>query len=315
MTVVALDPSDGPVPPPPERGQAGGQRLVDLRGREQVDVGVEAAGGEDLALAGDHVGAGADDQSRVDPVGDVGVAAAPDPDDPAGPDADVGADDAPVVEDHHVRDHRVQRALGRGGQATGSSTRGSTCRRRRPTPRRRPSGPARSRSTGRCRPRRTWSPAVGPKIAAYSSRPMRTPQSSCSVDDGVRSCRPGTDRRPRSATIATVRDAPGSKRTDVPAAMSSRNPWRGLAVELETGVDVGEVDVRPDLDRPVGRVRERQLAALVGAAVGVELDLPRRDPVRPRSRGRDARHGSPPALARPTSVCSCTPATGWASAA
>ena len=32
------------------------------------------------------------------------------------PDPDVGADDAPVVQDHHVGDHRVQRALGRGGQ-------------------------------------------------------------------------------------------------------------------------------------------------------------------------------------------------------
>ena len=99
-----------------QRGQPGGQRLVDLRRREQVDVGVEAAGREDLALAGDHVGARADDQRGVDAVGDVGVAAAPDPDDPAGPDADVGADDAPVVEDDDVGDHRVERALGRGGE-------------------------------------------------------------------------------------------------------------------------------------------------------------------------------------------------------
>ena len=35
---------------------------------------------------------------------------------------------------------------------------------------------------------------------------------------------PGTDRRPFRATIAAVREAPGSKRIEVPAGMSSRKP-------------------------------------------------------------------------------------------
>ena len=82
-----------------EGGQTGRQRLGDLRRRQEVHVGVEAAGGEDLALAGDHVGARPDHQGRVDAVGDVGVAAAADADDPPVADADVGPDDPPVVED------------------------------------------------------------------------------------------------------------------------------------------------------------------------------------------------------------------------
>ena len=35
---------------------------------------------------------------------------------------------------------------------------------------------------------------------------------------------PGHDARPASRTSATSSDMPGSKRTDVPAGMSSRNP-------------------------------------------------------------------------------------------
>jgi hypothetical protein len=42
-------------------GQAGHQRLLDLLRADEVDVRIEAAGGEDLALAGDGLGAGADD--------------------------------------------------------------------------------------------------------------------------------------------------------------------------------------------------------------------------------------------------------------
>ena len=78
------------------RGDARHQRLVDLLRADEMDVGVEAAGGEDLAFAGDHFGAGADDD------GDAGlnvrIAGLADGGNVAVLDADVGLDDAPMVE-------------------------------------------------------------------------------------------------------------------------------------------------------------------------------------------------------------------------
>ena len=53
---------------------------------------------------------------------------------------------------------------------------------------------------------------------------------------------------------------------------------RGGPVELQARVHVGQVDVRADLDRPVGGVGEGQLAALVRSAIGVELQLARLRP-------------------------------------
>ena len=55
-----------------------------------------------------------DDERRVDAVHRVGVAGLADADDAAVADADVGLDDAPVVEDHRAGDHEVGRALGAG---------------------------------------------------------------------------------------------------------------------------------------------------------------------------------------------------------
>ena len=57
-----------------------------IRGRQQVHVGVDRAGGGDQALAGHDRGAGADDD--VDPVEGVRVAGPPDRVDPALADAD-----------------------------------------------------------------------------------------------------------------------------------------------------------------------------------------------------------------------------------
>ena len=128
-----------------ERGDAGGQRLGhDLRA-DEVHVAVDRAGGEDPAVAGDDLGARADHQVGVDAVHRVGVAGLAERDDPAVADADVGLDDAPVVEHDRAGDDGVRACPRRGSPGTGPSTRGSPCRRRRP-PRRRPrSGPARSR--------------------------------------------------------------------------------------------------------------------------------------------------------------------------
>ena len=54
------------------RGDPGHQRLFDLLRADEVDVGVDAAGGDDTALAGDDLGACAD-RDR-DPRLDVGIA-------------------------------------------------------------------------------------------------------------------------------------------------------------------------------------------------------------------------------------------------
>src|SRR5581483_8204149 len=82
---------------------------LDLLRADQVDVAVDAAGGDDLVLAGDHLGAGPDDD--VDPGLDVGIAGLADRGDAAVLDADIGLHDAAVIDDHGVRDHGVDRPL------------------------------------------------------------------------------------------------------------------------------------------------------------------------------------------------------------
>ena len=94
------------------RGDAGHQRLIHLLRTNEMDVRVEAAGGEDLALAGDHLGAGADDNG--DAGLDVRIAGFADRRDAAVLEADVGFDNAPVVEDQRVGDDGVDRTLGVG---------------------------------------------------------------------------------------------------------------------------------------------------------------------------------------------------------
>ena len=130
------------------RGDAGHQRFLDLLRADEVDVRVDAAGGHDHAFAGDDLGAGADGDRHGGL--DVGIARLADLPDAAVLDADVGLDDAPVVDDERVGDHRVGDVLRR---AAGSAPcrRGSPCRRRTSPPRRRSCSPSRPRSTARCR--------------------------------------------------------------------------------------------------------------------------------------------------------------------
>ena len=90
------------------RGDAGHQRLFDLLRADEVDVGVEAAGGDDLAFAGDRLGARPDDDGHAGL--DVGIAGLADRGDAAVLDADVGLDDPPVVEDQRVGDDGVDGA-------------------------------------------------------------------------------------------------------------------------------------------------------------------------------------------------------------
>ena len=77
---------------PDDRGDAGGERGLHDPRREQVDVGVDGAGGGDHALAGDDGRAGADHD--VDAVQGVGVAGPADGADPAVDQADAGLADA-----------------------------------------------------------------------------------------------------------------------------------------------------------------------------------------------------------------------------
>ncbi len=75
-----------------------------------MDMRIDPAGGDDAALAGDRLGARPDHD--VDARLDIGVAGLADAADTAVADADIGLDDAPMVEDHGVGDDRVDRALG-----------------------------------------------------------------------------------------------------------------------------------------------------------------------------------------------------------
>ncbi len=81
------------------------QRLVDLLRADEVDVGVDAAGRHYHAFASDHFGRGADRDGHAGL--DVGIAGLADRGDAAALDADVGLDDAPMVDDHRIGDHGV----------------------------------------------------------------------------------------------------------------------------------------------------------------------------------------------------------------
>ena len=78
-----------------------------------MDVGVEAAGGEDLAFARDHFGAGTDDDG--DARLDVGIAGLADRRDQPVLEADVGLHDPPMIEDDGVGDDGVDGAARVGG--------------------------------------------------------------------------------------------------------------------------------------------------------------------------------------------------------
>ena len=257
VTVVALVPSAGPVPPPTRVVMPGGERLVDDGRRDEVDVGVDGPGGEDLAVARDDLGLGADDQIGVDAVHGVGVAGLAERGDPAVADADVGLDDAPVVEHDGAGDDGVGRAFGTGGAAPGPWTRGSPCRRRR-RPRRRS---VRARRSGPPRPRRAsvgvGEPDRGRRWWGRTGRRRRRGTSSGIEGASGLAARV---RRPRACrragTSATSTGMPGSKRTAVPAAMFRRRPRAARAVELQAGVGLGEVVVGADLDGPVGGVED-----------------------------------------------------------
>ena len=73
-------------------------------------MAVDAAGRDDLALAGDDLGPGTDND--VDAGLNVGISRLADSADLAGANAEIGFDDAPMIQDDGIRDNRVDRALG-----------------------------------------------------------------------------------------------------------------------------------------------------------------------------------------------------------
>jgi len=75
-----------------------------------VNVRIDAAGGDDLALGGDHLGTWADrhGHARLH----VGIAGLADGSDAPALDADIGLDDAPVINDQRIGQHQVH-GLGR----------------------------------------------------------------------------------------------------------------------------------------------------------------------------------------------------------
>ena len=109
------------------RRDTGADGFVDLLRTDEVDVGVDAAGGDDVAFARDDFGRGADDHRvflfrlRIGVDGadaglDAGVAGVADADDETVFDADIGFDDAEErIEDEGVGDDEVEAVFVEGG--------------------------------------------------------------------------------------------------------------------------------------------------------------------------------------------------------
>src|SRR5215470_8243769 len=101
-----------PSPAADHRSDAGIERLLDLLGRDHVDVTVDAAGGDDLAFGGDHLGARPDDD--VDTGLHVRIAGLADAGDAALPKSDIGLHDAPMIDDEGIGDDGVDGTVGAG---------------------------------------------------------------------------------------------------------------------------------------------------------------------------------------------------------
>ena len=110
VTVVALEPSVGPVPPPMSVVDAVGQRRVRLLRRNHVDMRVHTGRRQDEMVARDRIGRETEREPRRDSVHRLRVAGFADRADAAVADADVGFHD-PLdgVDDGHVRNDEIGR--------------------------------------------------------------------------------------------------------------------------------------------------------------------------------------------------------------
>ena len=86
-------------------GHAGDQRLFRLLRTDPVNMGIDPAGGDDLAFGGNHFRRGADGDGDVGL--DIGIAGFADGEDPPVLHADIGLDDPPVINDQRVGEHQV----------------------------------------------------------------------------------------------------------------------------------------------------------------------------------------------------------------
>ena len=66
VQVVALVPVAGPVPPPSSVVRPVARAVSHELRTDEVDMAVDAAGRDDQVFAGDDLGAGTDDQPRID---------------------------------------------------------------------------------------------------------------------------------------------------------------------------------------------------------------------------------------------------------
>ena len=89
-------------------GHATGQGFFNLLGRDEVDVRVHTARGDDVAFAADHLGAWANDDVHTRLC--VGVARFANGHDAATFQTNVGFDNAPVVNDERIGHHGIHRA-------------------------------------------------------------------------------------------------------------------------------------------------------------------------------------------------------------
>ena len=110
VQVVALVPGGRACAAADHGGDAVRKRFVDLLRRNEMDVAVDGARGDDQVLAGDHFGGRAHHQFRIDACHGVRVARLAHLHDAAVANADVAFDDAPVIDDQRVGDHQVERA-------------------------------------------------------------------------------------------------------------------------------------------------------------------------------------------------------------
>ena len=88
---------------------AGGERFVDLLRADEVDVRVDAARRDDHAFAGDHFGAAPTIMPDRRRPWMSGLPALPMPTMRPSLDADVGFDDAPVIDDQRIGDDQIER--------------------------------------------------------------------------------------------------------------------------------------------------------------------------------------------------------------
>ena len=195
-----------------------------------------------------------------------------------------------------VRDHEVERAVGRGDRAVACrGRRAASCRRRTRTRRPARAGPARPPPTGRCRRAGRGRRASGPNSSAYSRARHPRPTSRALVRERTRrsparferAALPHRRGRPLGEPVQAVHRArcrrarPGRPRarrrarTAPPCrpAMSRCIPKARAAVEAQRGVDLEEVEVRADLHRAVAACCDRRRVSRLAARVQLDLAL------------------------------------------